>query len=139
MAETLNVHVDVKVKCWLAGSVRIGELARATGASARALRYYEEQGLLRPERRASGYRDYDERAVRAVQHIRLLLSAGLGTAVIAEILACIPDDTTVLAPTCPELLDGLAEERTRITNSINKLTAARDVLDQLITVKPAPN
>lgn len=112
--------------------MRIGELARRTGASPRALRYYEEQDLLRPDRRASGYRDYGERSVRTVQHIRLLLSAGLGTAVISEILPCIADDTVVLAPTCPELLDGLAEERARISASIDKLLAARGILDSLM-------
>jgi DNA-binding transcriptional MerR regulator len=116
--------------------VRISELARRTGTSPRALRYYEEQSLLRPDRNASGYRDYDERAVQAVRHIRLLLSAGLGTSVIAEILPCIRDDTTVFAPTCPELLDGLAEERARITGSIDKLTAARDILDRLLQTRP---
>ena len=112
--------------------MRISELARRTGTSPRALRYYEEKSLLRPDRSTSGYRDYDERAVRTVRQIRLLLSAGLGTSVIAEILPCIPDDTTVFTPTCPELLDGLAEERVRITRSIDKLTAARDILDRLL-------
>jgi DNA-binding transcriptional MerR regulator len=117
--------------------VRISELARRTGASPRALRYYEEQHLLCPGRSPSGYRDYDEHALHAVGHIRLLLSAGLGTDVIAEILPCIPDGTTVLAPTCPELLDGLAEERARITRSIDKLIAAREILDRLIQSRPA--
>jgi DNA-binding transcriptional MerR regulator len=116
--------------------MQIGELGARTGASVRMLRYYEEQGLLRPDRSPGGYRDYDERTVRSVGHIRLLLSAGLGTSAIAEILACIPDDATVLAPTCPELLDGLAEERARITKSIGKLTAARDILDRLIHSRP---
>ncbi|MET8351647.1 MULTISPECIES: MerR family transcriptional regulator [unclassified Micromonospora] len=118
--------------------MRISELARQTGATPRALRYYEEQGLLKPARRASGYRDYDGQAVRTVRHIQLLLSAGLGTTAIAEILPCVPDDTTVLAPTCPELLDALAEERTRITRSIETLAAARDILDRLIRGTPDP-
>jgi DNA-binding transcriptional MerR regulator len=116
--------------------MRIGELARRTGASPRALRYYEDQGLLQPDRRSSGYRDYDERAVRTVRHIRLLLSAGLGTAVIAEILPCIPEDTVVLAPRCRELLDGLTEERARISTSIDRLLAARGILDSLIQLGP---
>jgi DNA-binding transcriptional MerR regulator len=118
--------------------VRISELARQTGATPRALRYYEEQRLLKPARGTSGYRDYDGQAVHTVRHIQLLLSAGLGTNAIAEILPCVPDDTTVLAPTCPELLDALAEERARITRSIEKLVAARDVLDRVIGGTQAP-
>ncbi len=34
--------------------MRIGELAERTGASRRLLRYYEEQGLIQPSRRANG-------------------------------------------------------------------------------------
>jgi DNA-binding transcriptional MerR regulator len=116
--------------------VRISELARRTGTTPRALRYYEEQGLLRPARHANGYRRYEDRAVHTVRHIQLLLSAGLGTTAIAEILACVPDDRTVLAPKCPELRDALLEERTRISGSIERLAAARDVLDRLIGPLP---
>ncbi|BCB77942.1 MerR family transcriptional regulator [Phytohabitans flavus] len=118
--------------------MRISELSRQTGATPRALRYYEEQGLLRPARRSSGYRDYDARAVQTVRHIQLLLSAGLGTTAIGEILPCIVDGTTVLAPTCPELLDALAEERSRITKSMAKLAEARGILDQLIGARANP-
>jgi DNA-binding transcriptional MerR regulator len=112
--------------------MRISELARRTGTTPRALRYYEEQGLLVPDRRPSGYRDYPPQAVHTVRHIRLLLSAGLGTRVIAEILPCVPDDTTTLAPTCPELLDGLTVERERLSASMERIAAARDILDRLI-------
>ncbi|MGK5676908.1 MerR family transcriptional regulator [Micromonospora sp. URMC 106] len=112
--------------------MRISELSRRSGVTPRALRYYEEQNLLKPRRSAGGYREYDEAALHTVRHIRLLLSAGLGTSTIAEILPCIPDDATTLAPTCPELIEGLTEERARITGSIEKLTAARAVLDRLI-------
>ncbi|MFJ6456207.1 MerR family DNA-binding transcriptional regulator [Paenarthrobacter sp. NPDC091669] len=46
--------------------MRIGELATKTSVSVRSLRYYEQQGLLKPQRTASGHRDYateDERIV----------------------------------------------------------------------------
>ncbi|WP_426512221.1 MerR family transcriptional regulator [Dactylosporangium sp. McL0621] len=112
--------------------MRIGELARRTGTTPRALRYYEEQGLLHPDRRPSGYREFGAGAEHTVRHIQLLLSAGLNTATIAEIVPCIPDGRTVLAPTCPELLGVLAQERERIDASIAGLAAARAVLERIM-------
>jgi DNA-binding transcriptional MerR regulator len=112
--------------------MKIGELSRRTGVSQRSLRYYEEQGLLTPARLPNGYREYDERTAITVRRVQVLLSAGLGTSVIAEILPCMVDDTVVLSGTCPELVDGLAKERERITATIDDLVAARDILDSLI-------
>jgi DNA-binding transcriptional MerR regulator len=112
--------------------MKIGELSRRTGVSPRALRYYEDQGLLTPARLPNGYRDYAERTVVTVRRIQVLLSAGLGTSVIAEILPCMADDTVVLSGRCPELVDGLAKERERMTAAIDDLVAARDILDSLI-------
>jgi DNA-binding transcriptional MerR regulator len=112
--------------------MKIGELSRRTGASVRALRYYEEQGLLAPTRLPSGYREYEPRSVAVVHRIRVLLSAGLGTSAIAEILPNVTDDSVVLTGRCPELREGLAVERARITKQIEDLQAARDLLDSLI-------
>ncbi|MEU1417432.1 MerR family transcriptional regulator [Streptomyces sp. NPDC046994] len=112
--------------------MRIGELSRRASVSRRSLRYYEEQGLLTPTRLPNGYRDYDERTVTIVRRIQILLSAGLGTSAVAEILPCAVDDTVVLAGKCPELLDGLAKERRRINTAIDDLIAARGILDSLI-------
>ncbi|WP_255952419.1 MerR family transcriptional regulator [Streptomyces odontomachi] len=112
--------------------MRIGELSRRTDVSQRSLRYYEEQGLLTPTRLPNGYRDYDERAVTTVRRIQILLSAGLGTSAVAEILPCAVDETVVLSGRCPELIDGLARERRRVNAAIDDLIAARDILDSLI-------
>jgi DNA-binding transcriptional MerR regulator len=112
--------------------MRIGEIARRTGASIRALRYYEECGLVVPGRRRNGYRDYDERSVQSVRRVQVLLAAGLPSSAIAEILPCITDDTVVLAGKCQELLDLLARERARLTASIDALHAARDILDSVV-------
>lgn len=60
--------------------MKISELARRAGTTTRALRYYEEQGLLGPSRRANGYREYTERDVRRVANIQYLLGLGFGTA-----------------------------------------------------------
>lgn len=110
----------------------IGELSRRTGVSRRALRYYEQQGLLAPDRRESGYRDYAEQHVAAVDSIRTLLAAGLPTATIADVLPCMGRDGGRLVAGCPELLDVLVGERERITAAIDELDAARALLDGII-------
>ncbi|MFD0397478.1 MerR family transcriptional regulator [Kitasatospora sp. NPDC059811] len=113
--------------------MRIGELARRTGVSPRALRYYEEQGLLAPARRPSGYREYGEPDIDTVHGIRTLLAAGLGSAAIARILPGLPrPGARRPGPTCPELLTGLARERARITQQIDELAAARGLLDAIM-------
>ena len=62
-------------------ALRIGELSRATGKSARALRLYEEMGLLSPgERSAGGFRLYDASAVDRVQWITQLQDLGFSLA-----------------------------------------------------------
>ncbi|GAA2797756.1 MerR family transcriptional regulator [Saccharopolyspora taberi] len=112
--------------------MRIGELARRTGVSERALRYYEEQGLLRPERRPSGYRVYGDADVAAVRRIRVLLAAGLSTAQILEVLPCIVDDDGLLTPACPELVDELVKQRDRIGEAISELETTRANLNTII-------
>jgi DNA-binding transcriptional MerR regulator len=117
--------------------MRIGELARRTGMSERGLRYYEEQRLLRPQRRPSGYREYGESDVQTVRNIRTLLAAGLNTATIAEVLPCMIEDSEQLVPACPELVPHLIRERDRISQAINNLQAAHTMLDAIITA-PVP-
>ena len=69
--------------------MRIGDLARQTGASVRSLRYYEEQGLLTSQRTPSGQRTYDDGAVARVQLLRQLYNAGLTSSTIASVLPCV--------------------------------------------------
>jgi len=56
--------------------MRIGELARTTGTTTRALRYYEAQGLLTTQRTSNGYREYDETHLRMVREIQALQAVG---------------------------------------------------------------
>lgn len=58
------------------GRMRIGELARTTGTTTRALRYYEAQGLLTAGRTSNGYREYDETHLRMVREIQALQAVG---------------------------------------------------------------
>jgi MerR family copper efflux transcriptional regulator len=57
--------------------LRVGDLARRTGKSVRAIHLYEELGLLHPATRSSGgFRLYDPTAVERVRWIHLLHNLG---------------------------------------------------------------
>ncbi|MCV2368838.1 MerR family transcriptional regulator [Roseateles oligotrophus] len=56
--------------------LRIGALARLTGASPKALRLYEELGLLPTPRRSGSYRVFEQEHVDAVMLIRQAQSLG---------------------------------------------------------------
>lgn len=65
--------------------MRISEVARRTGASAKAIRLYEARGLLPPVPRLNRYRDYSEQDVAWVQLIRQALGLGIGLAAITRL------------------------------------------------------
>lgn len=61
--------------------MRISDAAAAAGTTPRALRFYEQRGLLPPpSRSASGQREYTPGDVALVRAIRELLAAGLTVA-----------------------------------------------------------
>ncbi|WP_062213187.1 MerR family transcriptional regulator [Streptomyces sp. NBRC 109706] len=119
--------------------MRMKEMVRRTGVHERLLRYYEQQGLLAPERLPSGYRVYREPDVEKVRRIRCLLAAGLNTSLIAEVLPCIrSDDGDRLVPVCSDLGTRLREESDRITRTIEELRTSRTLLDSVIAAAPPP-
>lgn len=113
--------------------MRIGALSRRSGVSRRLLRYYEEQGLLRPLRLANGYREYSESDIASVRHIRALLAAGLPTAVIARLLDCVHDDGgRLIHSACPGMVSALRHEHRRISQEIAQLQVSQRHLDTLL-------
>jgi DNA-binding transcriptional MerR regulator len=113
--------------------LRIGDVATRAGVSTRALRYYEEQGLLPAERTASGQRIYPEAAVERVQLIQGLYAAGLPSRTILALLPSV--DTGVAAPEAMALLHS---ERERITAGIAELERAREELSRVIEICANP-
>lgn len=78
--------------------MRIGDAAAAAGTTPRALRFYEQRGLLAPPARTStGQREYGSEDVARVRVIRELLAAGL---TVADVRAC-ADRLHLLAPGRP--------------------------------------
>lgn len=114
--------------------VRIGELAKATGTTARALRHYEEAGLIASERATNGYRVFDDRTVVRVRNIRHLLAAGLTLDDVQVFLPCLDGDVTA-APLSDRGLR-IALERLAVLNErIAAQTEARDRLQAALQAK----
>ncbi|MFJ6674041.1 MerR family transcriptional regulator [Actinosynnema sp. NPDC091369] len=107
--------------------MRIGELAQATHTSTRALRFYEEQGLLDSDRAPNGYRRYGPGAVARVRSIRYLLDHGLTLEDVAHFRHCLDGDVANAEP-APELV-AVAERRLAVLDDrIRALTEVRDHL-----------
>ena len=67
--------------------MRVGELARRTDKTVRALHLYEERGLIEPAGRSKGgYRLYDESNLERIDFIDRLQRAGLSLAAIQGIM-----------------------------------------------------
>ena len=68
--------------------MRIGELAEQAGISTKAIRYYEQIGILTPPARtASGYRSYDETAMGRLAFVRAAQAVGLTLGEIRQVIA----------------------------------------------------
>jgi MerR family transcriptional regulator, copper efflux regulator len=67
-------------------TLTIADAAARTGFPASTLRYYEQVGLIEPERTASGYRVYDDRALLRLTCISRAKALGLSLDEISELV-----------------------------------------------------
>ena len=108
--------------------MRIGEAAAAVGMTTKALRFYEDQGLLPPaERSANGYRDYPEELLGRLRFIRRGKDAGLGLAEIRDILRV----RDAGGSPCGHVAERLAEQLAGLDRQIAELTALRAAVAEL--------
>ncbi len=111
--------------------LRIGELARRSGVSAKALRLYEARGLLRPcSHSAAGYRLYGPPALAALMQIVALRRSGFSLAEIAQLLERRPG---VASELLQRRIDTLQRE---IDHKAQALDALRGVLQRVGDVGP---
>lgn len=98
----------------------INKLSKMAGVSTRALRYYDEIGLLKPARVASsGYRVYSQNEVDVLQQILFYRELGVALDGIKEILA---SDCFDRAQALESHLTELLKRRERIDALINNVT-----------------
>ena len=112
--------------------MQIGELSRLTGVSTRALRHYDESGVLVPERTSGGYRSYTDADVARVHQITAMIAAGLGTSTIKQYLDCArTDDHATHLEMCPRLRADLDAVAARLRERLAALGATLERLEGL--------
>ncbi|WIB15529.1 MULTISPECIES: MerR family transcriptional regulator [unclassified Curtobacterium] len=108
-------------------------MAQQTKIPARMLRYYEEQGLLTPERLDNGYRDYDQSLVGRAEKIRCFVDAGVPLRAIDSILSSVGDARGSLHPEMTEeFVEMLVRERDRMRERVATLERNIASLTELI-------
>ena len=119
--------------------LRIQEVASETGLTSRAIRYYEELGLLEPAARSDGdYRLFDDSDVERLRYIRELRDdAGFSLAQISQLL----EDEAVRERNRARLRSThdraerfaiFADSRDRVARQVATLRDKRDRLDVMI-------
>jgi len=107
----------------------IGMLARRTGLSTSAIRFYEDKGLLRAHRTGGNQRRFLRSDIRRLSFILIAQKLGLTLEEIAEQLARLPEGRT---PTSFDWWKISEAIRDRLDRRIAQLEAMRDNLDGCI-------
>lgn len=96
--------------------MRIGELEARSGASRHTLRYYEQIGLISPQRRTNNYRVYDTQTLQDLDFIQRAQSMGFSLGEIGEILAAQRNQQIDCAAGAKLIEKKMAEVKQKIVN-----------------------
>lgn len=109
--------------------MNIGEASKASGVSAKMIRYYEETGLIPPAARTeSGYRAYTRNDVHRLGFIRRTRDLGFSVAEIGELLSLWSDHSRQSAD-----VKRLAKARiAELEERIESLREIADILQELV-------
>lgn len=112
-----------------AHEITIGTLASRTGLAHSAIRYYEEEGLVYPERTASGQRRFLRSDIRRLSFVMIAQRLGFPLARIRTLLQRLPDNRTPNARDWAKISTGM---RAELDSRIAELERMRDTLDGCI-------
>jgi DNA-binding transcriptional MerR regulator len=118
------------------GGLKIGELARRAGMTAKAIRFYERRRILPLARRAAnGYRLYGDEAVEMLGFVKQATGLGLTLAEIREIIAIRCGGR----PPCAHVHQLLGEKAVELDRKLKDLLEVRRRIEQSLNAwKTAP-
>jgi DNA-binding transcriptional MerR regulator len=112
------------------GGLKIGELARRTGVTAKAIRFYERKRILPPAKRAAnGYRLYGGDAVEMLGFVKQAAGLGLTLAEIKDVIAIRPGGR----PPCTHVHRLLCDKAVELDRKLKDLIEVRHRIRQSLT------
>ena len=106
----------------------IGEVARSTGLTASAIRFYEKRGILpRAVRNSAGYRDFTDQDVDLLRFVHRLRALNIPLDDVRDVVSLRSDG---VAP-CGSLRTAIAREASLVDREIRKLVGVQDQLRSL--------
>lgn len=109
--------------------ISIGQLAKRTGTTVSAIRFYEARGLVAAVRNAGGQRRFLRAEIRRLSFILIAQQLGYTIAEIGELLSALPDGRT---PTKRDWSALGRRMRKDLDHRIETLTRLRESLDGCI-------
>ena len=108
--------------------MNIGEAARASGLPPKTIRYYEEIGLVSPDRRDNNYRDYSETALHNLRFLQRARALGFSIEDCRQLLSLYADKRRASA----DVRGVAAAHIGEIEAKIAELKAMRKTLSALV-------
>lgn len=108
--------------------MNIGEIARASGLPAKTIRYYEDIGLIDPDRGENGYRNFGEDDLHRLAFLGRARALGFSIEDCRGLLALYADRDRASAEVKAIALDHLS----RIDKKLEELNAMRATLADLV-------
>ena len=108
--------------------MNIGTVSEKSGLPAKTIRYYEDIGLIRPERRDNGYRDYSTEDVHRLRFLQRSRGLGFSVEECRQLLSLYGDSHRESADVKAIALAKLDD----IDRKIRELTGLRKMLQQLV-------
>jgi MerR family copper efflux transcriptional regulator len=108
--------------------MNIGQASEHSGLAPKTIRYYEDIGLIRPDRGGNGYRDYAEADIHKLRVLQRSRGLGFSVEECRQLLALYEDKSRASS----DVKELTQAKLTEIDRKIRELTELRRTLEHLV-------